>query len=162
MGKEFRHETALAAPPERLVHLLTDPASMTQCYESAGFTDVAVAAHAEGDALAVEIDQRMTGPLPGPLAKITGGTVHLKETYTWSPAGDRGGRSAEWRVDFRGVPGSIQGTVEVVPDGPGSLLVYSATVTARIPVIGGRIEGMTVEQTVDKLKAEGRWFAEHV
>ena len=162
MGREFRHETPLAAPPERVVQLLTDPASMTRCYESAGFTDVAVAAHTAGDSMVVETDQQMTGPLPGPLAKITGGTVHLKETYTWRPAADDGRRSAEWLVDFRGVPGSMEGTAEVTPDGNGSLLVYEATVTARIPLIGGRIESMTVDQTVDKLKLEGRWFAEHI
>jgi hypothetical protein len=162
MGKEFRHETPLAAPPERVAHLLTDPGSLAQCYESAGFTDVAVAAHPDGDSLVVETDQHMTGPLPGPLAKLTGGTVHLKESYTWHPAGDDGRRSAAWHVDFRGVPGSIDGTTEVVPDGAGSRLVYAATVTARIPLIGGRIESMTVEQTVDKLKTEGRWLAEHV
>ena len=162
MGKQFRHETSLSAPPERVVHLLTDPGSMTLCYESAGFTEVAVAAHADGDSLVVETDQRMTGPLPGPLAKITGGTVHLQESYTWHRARDDGGRSAAWRVEFRGVPGSIEGTTDVRPDGAGSRLVYSATVTARIPLIGGRIESMTVDQTVDKLKAEGAWFAEHV
>ncbi len=162
MGKQFRHETPLTAPAERVVHLLTDPGSMTQCYESAGFTDVAVAAHSDGDTLVVEVDQHMIGPLPGPLAKITGGKVHLVETYTWHPAADDGRRSAQWRVDFRGVPGSIEGTAEVTPDGTGSLLVYSATVTAHIPLIGGRIESMTVDQTVDKLKAEGRWFTEHV
>ena len=162
MGKEFRHETPLAAPPERVAQLLTDPASMTQLFQAAGFTDVAVAAHATGDLLVVETDQHMTGPLPGPLAKITGGSVHLTETHAWHAAADDGSRSADWKVEFHRVPGAIDGTIEVLPRDAGSVVVYDGTVTARIPLIGGKIESLTVDQTISKIEAEGRWLAEHV
>ena len=162
MGKQLRHETPLTAAPERVVEVMTDAASMTRLYESAGFTGVGVATRSAGDALVVETDQHMTGPLPGPLAKITGGKVHLTEVHTWAPAPGDGSRSATWTVSFHGVPGSIDGTISVRPEGSGSVVVYEATVTARIPVIGGRIESLTIDQTVEKLQAEGRWLADHV
>ena len=162
MGKQFRPETPLAAPPEREVRLMTDPATVTQRYESAGFTSVAVAARAEGDSLLVETERDETGVLPRPLAVITGGSVHLYQVDTWGPAGNDGSRTAAWQISFRGVPGSIVGTIAVTPDGEGSLLVHEATVTAGIPLIGGRLESLTIDQTVGKLRTEGRWLTDHV
>ncbi|MGZ4625181.1 MAG: DUF2505 domain-containing protein [Kineosporiaceae bacterium] len=162
MGQQFRHETPLAAAPDQVVRLMTDPASVTQRYEAAGFTSVAVAASTEGDRLVVETERDETGVLPGPLAKITGGSVHLHQVDRWGPAGSDGSRTATWRISFRGVPGSIEGTICVTPDGDGSLLVHEATVTAGIPLIGGKLESLTIDQTIDKLRVEGRWLTEHV
>lgn len=162
MGKQLRHETPLAAAPDRVVRLMTDPASVTQRYEAAGFTSVAVAAHAESDRLVVETERDETGALPGPLAKITGGSVHLHQVDRWEPAGSDGSRTATWHITFRGVPGSIEGTITVTPDGDGALLVHEATVTAGIPLIGGTLESLTIGQTIGKLRTEGSWLTDHV
>ncbi len=162
MGRQMRHETALAASPERVVGLLTDAASVTQRYEAAGFTEVGVAARTEGDSLVVETERDETGALPGPLEMVTGGSVHLHQVDTWRPAAADGSRTATWHITFRGVPGSIEGTITVTPDGDGALLVHEATVTAHIPVIGGKLESLTIGQTIAKLQSEGRWLAAHV
>lgn len=162
MARQLRHETRLALPPERVVELLTDPASITQRYEAAGFTGVAVATRSDGAALVVESERDETGALPGPLASIAGGPVHLRQVDTWRGAQADGSRSASWHISFRGLPGSIEGTITVSPDGDGSSLVHEAAVTARIPVIGGKVESLTIGQTIAKLQAEGRWLAARV
>jgi hypothetical protein len=162
VSTEFTHRTLLAARPERIVELLTDPAAVTERYAAAGFTGVAVTRHADGESLVVESERDETGTLPGPLAKITGGSVHLRQTDTWSATGPGGQRTAAWRIGFRGVPGSIEGTIEVAPEGSGAVLVHRATVSAGIPLIGRRIEALTIDQTIAKLDAEGRWLIAHV
>jgi hypothetical protein len=162
MSTAFTHRTAFAAPPERVVRLLTDPATVTERYRAAGFTGVAVTTRADGATLVVESERDETGKLPGPLARLTGGAVHLHQSDAWAAAGPGGARAATWTIGFRGVPGSIEGTIEAVPDGTGSVLVHRATVTASIPLIGRRIEALTIGQTLAKLETEGRWLAEHL
>jgi hypothetical protein len=158
----FEHRTALPAPPERVAELLTDPDAVSERYRAAGFTGVSVTARADGAAVVVESERDEAGKLPGPLARITGGSVHLRQTDEWSAAGPDGSRTATWRIGFHGVPGSIEGTIETLPDAAGTVLVHRATVSAGIPLIGRRIEALTVEQTIAKLETEGRWLAAHV
>ena len=80
-----------------------------------------------------------TDGFPDFARRLTGDTITLVETTTWQPEADAAGaRHGEIRLNVEGAPVSATSTTVVRPDGTGE--VVSGTVTAKVPLVGGKIE----------------------
>ena len=88
-------------------------------------------------------------------------TVHEE---TWSPTGD-GKVRGEVSFASHGAPGSGAGTALLTPTQNGSCLKGSATVEFKVPLIGGKIEGMICRQLggqlTEVLRFTEEWIAEN-
>lgn len=82
-----------------------------------------------------------TDRFPDFARKLTGQTITLVETTTWQAEADAAGsRHGEVRLVVDGAPVSATSTTVVRPDGTGAVEVVSGQVTAKVPLIGGKIE----------------------
>lgn len=82
-----------------------------------------------------------TDRFPDFARKLTGERITLVETTTWQAEADAdGARRGEIRLAVDGAPVSALSTTVVRPDGTGAVEVVSGEVTAKVPLIGGRIE----------------------
>lgn len=82
-----------------------------------------------------------TDRFPDFARRLTGERITLVETTTWQPEADAdGARRGEIRLVVDGAPVTATSTTVVRPDGTGAVEVVSGQVTAKVPLIGGRIE----------------------
>lgn len=82
-----------------------------------------------------------TDRFPDFARKMTGDRITMVETTTWQPEADAdSARHGEVRLTVEGAPVQATFATVVRPDGTGAVEVVSGEVTAKVPLIGGRIE----------------------
>jgi len=82
-----------------------------------------------------------TDRFPDFARKLTGDRITLVETTTWDAGADGdGARHGQARLVVEGAPVSATSTTVVRPDGTGAVEVLSGQVTAKVPLLGGKIE----------------------
>ena len=160
MTVRFSHHVDLAAIPEAVFGILTDPVLLVARYAASGSDGVQVLDHrADGDAVTIVYRRTESASLPAPIARLVRGAAQVTQTDRWLPAEVDGRRTADWTVATKGVAVDIAGTIEVVAHDGGSRLTEGGTVTARVPLVGSLIERLAVEQSGQKLRREWSWLA---
>ncbi|GAA4850189.1 DUF2505 domain-containing protein [Actinomycetospora corticicola] len=154
MARPIEHDASFPHPPDVVVGALTDDAFLNARLAELGGKDAALVSH-DGDRIVL----RQGVPvefLPSVVRRFTGDDLVLDRTENWH------GTTADVQVDVRGLPGSITGTQEVVPDGEGSRLTVRARTEVPVPMVGGKIEGVVAEQVSELLRWEAdflrRWL----
>ncbi len=114
----------------------------------------------DGDARRVTIDQgHGTDRLPGFAKKIVGERINIVQSETWS-----GGSHGDITVAVPGKPGEMTGTADLRQDDTGVTEKVDMTVTVRLPLIGGKVEGLIADMLTKALRAEHKvgqdWLAE--
>ncbi len=94
----------------------------------------------DGGAVLVTTRELPSGA-PPPLQRFVPADGRVTQTDTWGPAVD-GVRRGTWQVVLPGSPGQVDGDMTVEPTGTGSRWSVSGRVTVRVPLIGGKVEGM--------------------
>ncbi|MEJ2871735.1 DUF2505 domain-containing protein [Actinomycetospora sp. OC33-EN08] len=154
MARPITHEASFPHPVDAVVGALTDDAFLQARLAELGGKDAELISNDGGT---VVLRQGVPVEfLPSVVRRFTGDDLILDRTEEWR------GTSADVRVDVRGLPGSITGTQEVVPDGEGSRLTVGASTSVPVPMVGGRIEGIVAEQVSELLRWEAdfltRWL----
>lgn len=93
--------------------------------------------------------------IPGPLGKVVPAGLRPTQTDTWEAHPRDVVRHATWQVDSAGVPIRIGGTIRLEPTADGCRRVVDADVTVKVPLIGGKLEGMVADLTRKQAEAEG-------
>lgn len=153
------------ATMDALLASIRDPEMTAEKYRSMGARDVEVL-DCTGDATSHRVESRrvIDVDLPGFAKKVMKPTNTLRQTERWR-AVDDGAWLADVTVDVEGTPIRIAGTVGLDPGPDGCTQVITLSVTAKVPIIGGRIADWTVthivQPTIDAEFAFGdRWLAE--
>ncbi|WP_375502574.1 DUF2505 domain-containing protein [uncultured Jatrophihabitans sp.] len=164
MTASFRHEVDLDAPVEHVLAVLRDPASHAARYAAAGASGAEVVDRdPDADGRLTIVSRRAEGgSLPGPIARLVRGSAQVTQTERWSAPAADGACSATWTVVTRGVPVDIDGTTDVRPHGPGTRLIQTGVITARVPLLGTLMEKVAVDQSASKLALEWAWLAQHL
>lgn len=96
-----------------------------------------------------------TDRFPDFARKLTGERITLVETTTWqSQPEDAGACHGEIALAVEGAPVTARSTTVVRPDGTGAVEVVDGTVTAKVPLIGGRIEKAVLPALEAALEAQ--------
>jgi hypothetical protein len=137
----FRHELSYAATPDEVFEMLADPAfrEKVSAAQDVVSADVAIQRTAEGFNLTNDQVQRTAG-LPSFAKKFTGETTRAIQVEEWP---DRHGGSL--RIDAPGKPSSIQGTIALLADGDGTTEVVELDIKVKVPLIGGKLEGLLAD-----------------
>jgi hypothetical protein len=91
--------------------------------------------------------------LPSVVASFISGDLSTQRTESWRPAAD--GYTADLTVTIHGAPASMKGTMTLSDDpNGGSVLMVNADATVPIPMFGGKIEKVVVEQVGELLDRE--------
>ena len=131
------HSVRYDASVDDVRAMLTDPAFREKAAWSQGATTVTVAV----DGGQVRID--MVSPntdVPAFARKIAGETVHAIQTEEWS------GHSATFAITTPGMPAGVTGTRTLVADGEGCVDSFEGEAKARIPLVGGKLEGLIADR----------------
>lgn len=125
-------------PPEQVVQARCDAGYLEVLCRRTGAVDHEVRV----DGLRTTVRRVMpTDRFPDFARKLTGETITLVETTTWTEAADAdGSRRAEVSMQVEGAPVSSRATAVVRPTGPGATEVVTGQVSAKVPLVGGRIE----------------------
>lgn len=131
------HSVRYDAPPADVYAMLTDPAfrEKSSWAQSAQSVEVRI----EGSSVRIDMHQPNTD-IPGALRRFAGETTHAIQTETWSDGPN--GKMADFAVTTPGKPAGITGTRRLVADGEGTLDQFEGEATAKVPLIGGKIESL--------------------
>lgn len=147
---KFRHELSYDASPAEVFEMLADPAFREKVGEALDVVSAAITLERDGDGFTLTNDQvQRTEGLPSFAKKIAGDTTRVIQTEEW-PAATGG----TLRIDAVGKPTSMAGTIELVPDGQGTVEVVELEIKAKVPLIGGKLENLMAEQVRDGMDTE--------
>jgi hypothetical protein len=155
------------------------PVTVEQVYGAFTSRDYWVARIAAFDA-SISLDSFLLGPdgmvsvattqdlrgeaLPGPLAKFYPGDLGIHRREAWTPVGGRE-VSGDIAVAAKGAPLSGNGKALLSAQGDGSRLTFAGSVRLSLPLIGGRVEGILVDQLVEGiaqiLRFTTGWITDH-
>ena len=81
-----------------------------------------------------------TDKLPDFVKSFVGKELHLTETSDWGPAAADGSRKGRLTVTVGGAPITLDATLSLAPSGQGSRELVEGDLTAKVPLLGGKIE----------------------
>ncbi|MBD8868743.1 DUF2505 domain-containing protein [Nocardioides donggukensis] len=131
---KLQHSVRYDAPPGEVYAMLTDPAFREKASWAQGAESVDVTI--SGTTVAIEMVQP-TRDIPAFARTFAGDTVRAVQAEEWDDD-----RAAAFSVSSPGKPAGVHGTRRLVADGAGTLDTFEGEARARIPLIGGRIEGL--------------------
>jgi uncharacterized protein YndB with AHSA1/START domain len=139
---DFRHELSYDAPPGQVFEMLADPAFREKVCRAMDVVSVEVSLDRSGAGFTLVCDQvQKTTGLPSFARKFAGDTTRAVQKETWP---DASGGSLQ--IETPGKPTSMTGTIRLDPDGAGTTEVVELEIKAKVPLIGGKLEGLMAEQ----------------
>jgi hypothetical protein len=153
-----------AATPERVFAMLSDQAFQEQKAAATGALSHSVSITTQGtDTVIVSKRAMPTGQLPDFVKGFVGKELHLTETSTWGPAAADGSRRGRLVVSVSAAPITLDASLSLVPSGPGSREVIEGDLTAKVPLLGGKIEqaaAPAIEAAINVERSAGAtWLA---
>lgn len=148
----YTHAVTYDAPPAAVYAMLVDEGFQVR-RARAGNPEFAraVVTPGPGDGAEVCVRRQMVVDLPGFVAKLTGGRVTLAERVVWPDGGGTtGARTASLTATMDGQPGGVTGVLRIEPGTAGTTVTLDGEITARVPLVGGRVERY-VAQMLDRL-----------
>ena len=146
----FRHELSYAASPDEVFEMLADPAFREKVSAALDVVSADVALDRTGDGFSLVNDQvQRTDGLPSFARKFAGETTRAIQVEEWP---DRHGGTL--RIDAPGKPSSIAGTIALVAAGSGTTEVVELEIKVKVPLIGGKLEGLLEDQVRNGMDVE--------
>lgn len=141
-GMLFRHELPYHASPAEVFEMLADPAFRRKVSEAMDVVSADVSLDRDGDGFRLTHDQvQRTDGLPSFAKKFAGDTTRAIQVEEWPDA-----TGGTLRIDAPGKPSSIAGTIRLESAGTGTTEVVELEIKVRVPLIGGKLEGLLEEQ----------------
>jgi uncharacterized protein DUF2505 len=96
--------------------------------------------------------------IPSIARTVIRGDLVIERAESWT--GNDGEYDGTVEASVTGAPGSVQAVTSLLDTGGGSELVLTGTVKVAVPLFGGKLEDLIVEQLTALLTAEGE-FTRH-
>ncbi|HVG88971.1 MAG TPA: DUF2505 domain-containing protein [Gaiellales bacterium] len=129
------------ATPERVFAMLSDEGFQDRKAEATGALSHSVSITTRGDHTVIVSKRAMpTDKLPDFVKSFVGKELHLTETSDWGPAAADGSRRGRLTVTVGGAPITLDATLSLAPSGQGTRELVEGDLTAKVPLLGGKIE----------------------
>lgn len=148
------------AAPSVIIEKFADRSFLEGRLAAAGGLDPSVTDLSGTPADGLTIVTRQSIPasvLPSMVASMLPGDPLTIRTEKWRAEGD--GYLADFDVVIKGAPASLKGTMSLAPADAGSTLTVDGSASVPIPLFGGKVESIIVEQVQQLLQAEGKYTA---
>lgn len=150
MSKRITHDLTYDAPASAVHAMLTDPAFREEvCQRSGVLRSTATVVPVDGGH-EVRIEQVQTAQgLPSFATKFVGSEIDIVQVETWtSPT------HADIEVTIPSKPGEMTGTATLSEAGGTTTEHVELEIKVRIPLVGGKIEGLVGDMLLKSLKVE--------
>lgn len=160
MTKQLKQTLTYDAPLADVAAMLADPAFREEVCRNQRATSYDVTIEGtQGDPMTVQVSMdQPTDKVPSFARKIVGESTTIVQTETWSSP-ERG----EIHVTIPGKPGEMSGSAVLVESDGVTVETVTLDITARIPLVGGKIEDLIAKLLGSALRAEERtgkaWLA---
>ncbi|MBB3049323.1 hypothetical protein FHS23_000318 [Prauserella isguenensis] len=151
MASRIEHRATFPASVADVVAAQADEAALHARLAEIGGTGAALEDHTvDGDEVRYTLVQGVPADkLPSVAQKFVSGDLMVRREHVWH------GGEGTIRAQVDGIPGEITGTVSVEPDGDAAARqVTRGEVTVKIPLVGGKLEGLIAEQVTTLLERE--------
>ncbi len=152
------------ADPDAVFAMFSDPEYHRQKLVDAGHAKVEVleCGEAADGTFRIVTRRNVTVDVPGALKRVLNPTNTVTQTDEWAKP-VKGVRSGTWKVDIKGIPIHLSGTMQLKKAGKGSVETIEGAAKASLPLVGGKLEklaaGNFTESTVQEQDFSTRWLA---
>ncbi len=166
MARSFDYRTTTTYPADAVYAAMIDPEHLRARLKELGGPGAELLEHEAGpDGARYRLRQGVAAEeLPGIVTKIMPNGLVIERTETITKDGP-GRYRGDVEVDVPGAPVVAGGRMQLADAGGGSEFGVDADVDVKVPLIGGRIEGIVADQVRNLLSAEmeftKRWLAQH-
>ena len=157
---KFSHRMSYDAAPADVLAMLSDPAFREKVCVAIHSVRHDVSIDGAGNGMRVVVDQTQPAHgIPSVAQKFVGDEIRIVQRESWtSPKG------ADLTIEIPGKPGEVSGGISLDAEGAaGTAETVEGDVKVRIPMIGGKLEGLVRDMLVAALKTEERvgraWLA---
>lgn len=138
--------------PERVYAMLTDAAYAQVRAEQTGSLQVDVVAESAPTGPILTVDRELPAEVPSYARSLVPDRITVTEEQHWSTLVDDQAR-ATFTASFN-APVHLSGEIEIAPGTSGTIVRTTATISAKLPLIGGKLESLVREQLERYLAAE--------
>lgn len=156
---KFSHDLTYDASPAQVRAMLADPAFREQACEAMHASRREVSIQEDGTGMTVLVDQTQPARgLPGFAKSVVGDEMRIVQRESWTDEG-----AATLSIEIPGKPGRFDGSITLVGDGAGTRETVAGEVRVKLPLLGGKLEGLVGDVLRSALEAEQRvgrsWLA---
>jgi hypothetical protein len=149
---KFSHQITYDAPPADVRAMLADPAFRKEVCAAMRAMRSEVDITEEGAGMTVVVDQTQPAKgIPSFAKRVVGDELRIVQRETW-----KGDSSADLAIGIPGKPGEFRGTVELAGDGDGTVETVAGDIRVKVPMVGGKLEGLVGDLLRAGLEAEQR------
>ncbi len=154
MTRQIRHELTYEAPLHDVAAMLGDPAFRDEVCRAqrVSASDIDITPAGPGPKEVVVDQQRPAQGLPSFAARFVGGdTLRIVQRETWTSSSE-----ADITIEIPGKPGEVAGTVRLAESGGTTTETVAMEIKVKIPLVGGKAEGLIGDLLLKALRAENR------
>jgi hypothetical protein len=138
------------AAPDMVAALLRDPEFLRSRSEQAGDKNVEVRVEELGDGLRVVVARDKKVALPAFAKRMFQPTNRITDDVRWRRVGERW--VADYTLEIAGVPGEVKGRSTLAPSAAGTVHELWFEVTARVPLLAGKLESFVADRVVETFR----------
>lgn len=138
---------------ESVLELLTDPDFLVDRCLELGELEASCEVEEQGEATVIKLTRKLQRDLPGFLAKMMEPVQTIHITEHWQ-ADEEGGWSGEYTFEVEGQPVAVGARFELYPTDAGCCYSIEHSASAKIPLLGRRIEKFILVQAEAGCTAE--------
>ena len=165
---DLKTEYRFDADPDAVFAMFSDPEYHRQKLVDAGHTKVEVLECGPGadGTFRIVTRRNVVVDVPGALKRVLNPTNTVTQTDEWAKA-QKGVRDGTWKVDIKGIPIHLSGTMQLKAAGKGSSVeTIAGTAKASLPLVGGKLEKLAAgnfnDSTAQEQDFSTRWLAGNV
>ncbi|HEX6245992.1 MAG TPA: DUF2505 domain-containing protein [Polyangiales bacterium] len=144
--------------PDEVAALLQDPVFLRYRSESAGEHNIDVQVSQEAGGVRVTVSREKEVDVPAFAKMVLGNARRAVESTLWRKDGARW--TAQYTIEVGGVPVKAGGRSVLEPSARGCKYTSTFEISAKIPLIGGRIEAFVADGLDEQLRANAERNAE--
>lgn len=144
---------------EQVYELLTDPDFIVERSLALGDLESRCSVAERGDSTVVVSDRKVRRDIPAFLARIFDPVQAIRMTETWRPNDDDSGWVCHQEVEIKGQPIKVHADIELFATEEGCCYQAEHGATARVPLLGSRIEKFAVSQALEGCEADMDYLA---
>ena len=159
LAMKFSHQLTYDAAPTDVHAMLADPTFREKVCAAMHAVRHDVSIDPSGEGMKVVVDQTQPADgIPSFAMKIVGDEIRIVQREIWSNAS-----GSSLVVEIPGKPGDLKGEIALAADGEGTVETVTGDIKVKIPMVGGKLEGLIGDLLKSALKTEQRvgraWLA---